>query len=758
MMLLLLTKTGRGSFGTIRKVRRKADGQILCRKEINYHRLQKKERDQLQAEFSILESLKHKNIVRYSHHERHDATGDVYLYMEYCGGGDLGTVIKKLKRDSMTYHKRVLAPEDYVWRILSQLLSALYRCHYGQQPPPTGSGPDATEPKTEDGKEPNMILHRDIKPENIFLGEDQVVKLGDFGLSKLIGGMDFASTYVGTPFYMSPEIYNGEKYTLEADVWAVGCLIYELCTHEPPFPAKTQPELVEKVLKGSTGAQFQADFRKTFRNPALPNVYSEELQNIILHCLQPNPRNRPKTFELLGKRPVWLQRKQQELEEWEERLKQEQLESEAKLAKRQQEMDMQVQKEMKKEMQTYRLKIDLQMQQKLQADLDRMRGLFEKEVTERVTVEAAKAVERFKLEAVRTLQPQEASTTAPDATTEVLSQETLQQSTNTSASLEDDFLTTANTSFSSLSIQTSPKSGSIFEKKAPPLKRQRTAFARSKTTFDSPADIQMSDPSPMSISSLNLSPRRNQAAANAASHFPRGNIFAEAEAARQKWEPRLAYTTDEEEDEDELDFLNNDSPIRPKVTKATTDPMKPPPPSFHSGRPGLVRQHTTAAVMQTLSSKPNLFPTKRNMGAEVRAAMGAGANAGSGIPRSATESNLTARPSSPKSRRLSKIPSSTNLKAEVATSPKRGLTSKLAPKGGEDMLKAVHNRNLGGKTLVELSQERNMKGMVAEIDQNAPVWDPEELGEECMPSPFLKRDVRNLVGVGNGVAGGRGLR
>lgn len=745
-------------------MRRKADGQILCRKEINYHRLQKKERDQLQAEFSILESLKHRNIVRYSHHERHDATGDVYLYMEYCGGGDLGTVIKKLKRDSTTHHKRVLAPEDYVWRILSQLLSALYRCHYGQHPPPTGVGPDAAEPKTEDGKEPNMILHRDIKPENIFLGEDQVVKLGDFGLSKLIGGMDFASTYVGTPFYMSPEIYNGEKYTLEADVWAVGCLIYELCTHEPPFPAKTQPELVEKVLKGSTGTQFQADFRKTFRNPALPNVYSEELQNIILHCLQPNPRNRPKTFELLGKRPVWLERKQQELEEWEERLKGEQLALEAQIVKRQQEMDLQLQKDLKKEMQTYRLKIDLQMQQKFQADLDRMRGLFEMEVAERVTVEATKAVEKFKLDAARVLQVREGQTAAdtelPSRPQTSLSQlDNLQQSTDTSTPPEEYFLATANTSLSSLSIQTSPKSGSIFEKKekVPPPKRQRTAFARSKTTFDSPADIQMSDPSPMSISSLNLSPRRN---APAPSHFPRGNIFAEAEAARQKWEPRLAYTSDDEEDDEELDFLNNDSPIRPKAIKATTDPTKALPPHFRLGRPSLVRQHTTAAVMQTLTTKPALLPTKRNTGAEIRAAIAAGANAGSGIPRSATESNLNARPASPKNRRLSKIPSSANLKGDAATSPKRGLTSKLAPKnpaGGEDMLKAVHNRKLGGKTLVELSQERQMKGTVAEIDQNAPVWDPEELGDECMPSPFLKRDVRNVLGGGSGGVV-RGLR
>ena len=189
-------------------MRRKADGQILCRKEINYHRLQKKERDQLQAEFSILESLKHKNIVRYSHHERHDATGDVYLYMEYCGGGDLGTVIKKLKRDSMTYRKRVLAPEDYVWRILSQLLSALYRCHYGQQPPPTGSGPDATEPKTEDGKEPNMILHRDIKPDNILmttLATGCRVVLTDFGGARRIANhRQRMNTLAGTAEYIAP--------------------------------------------------------------------------------------------------------------------------------------------------------------------------------------------------------------------------------------------------------------------------------------------------------------------------------------------------------------------------------------------------------------------------------------------------------------------------------------------------------------------------------------------------------------------------
>jgi serine/threonine protein kinase len=763
-------------------VRRKADGQILCRKEINYQKLGEKEKEQLQAEFSILESLKHKNIVRYSHHEKRASTGDVYLYMEYCGGGDLGTIIKKLQRDSITYKKPVLASEEFVWRILSQLLSALYRCHYGQHPPPTSKEPGMKEPKTEEGKEWNMILHRDIKPENVFLGDGEVVKLGDFGLSKLIESTDFASTYVGTPFYMSPEIYNGEKYTLEADVWAVGCLIYELCTHQPPFPANSQTKLVEKVLKGSTGEEFQADFRRAFRNSSLPNVYSEELQNVILRCLKPNPRHRPKTYQLLGQRSVWMQRREQELEEWAEQLREEQSALEANLLKRQQEMELQMQNQMQKDIKeaesTYRLKVDMQGQQKLQSDTERLRGRFETEVAERVTVETARFVENFKLEATCAAQVQGESRAGGQdpisrPQTSLSHVDPFMQSITTSTSPDEDSLTTANTSFGSLSIQTSPKPGSIFEKKEklPIPKRQRVAYCRSKTSFESPGDIHMSDPSPMSISSLNLSPRRTVPAPP--THFPRGNIFAEAEAARQKWEPRLAYTTDDEEDDDDvLDFLNNDSPIRPKPIKLTSDPMKPPPPQLRPGRPNMVRQHTTAAVMQTLSNKPALLPSKRSKAADVRAALAAGLKPPrADIARSATESNLNARPvSPPRNRRLSKIPSSTNLKADAATSPKRGLTSKLAPKGvnrnqdstgtgGEEMLKAVHARNLGGKTLVELSQERQMRGVVAEGDRDlcAPVWDPEVCGEECMPSPFLKRDVRNVLGMGNGNVV-RGLR
>lgn len=90
--------------------------------------MSQKERDQLHSEFSILSSLSHPNIVGYFHREHLKNTQELYLYMEYCGGGDLGCVIKELKR------KKELAKEDFVWRIFSQLVTALYRCHHGVDP------------------------------------------------------------------------------------------------------------------------------------------------------------------------------------------------------------------------------------------------------------------------------------------------------------------------------------------------------------------------------------------------------------------------------------------------------------------------------------------------------------------------------------------------------------------------------------------------------------------------------------------------
>lgn len=127
--------------------------------------MSQKEKEQLQAELSILKELKHPNIVQYFERDHLRDSEDLHLYMEYCGNGDLGQVIKRYKA------KNQRAPEEFVWSIFSQLVTALFRCHYGRDPPDVGRDvlglPETRIPlrsKKDSGQ--LVIIHRDLKPEN----------------------------------------------------------------------------------------------------------------------------------------------------------------------------------------------------------------------------------------------------------------------------------------------------------------------------------------------------------------------------------------------------------------------------------------------------------------------------------------------------------------------------------------------------------------------------------------------------------------
>lgn len=74
----------------------------------------------------------------------------------------------------------------------------------------------------------HKVIHRDIKPGNVFLTKDGSVKLGDFGLCRSLNDQSQAATNVGTPLYMAPEILAKQPYSEKADVWSLGCVIYEL--------------------------------------------------------------------------------------------------------------------------------------------------------------------------------------------------------------------------------------------------------------------------------------------------------------------------------------------------------------------------------------------------------------------------------------------------------------------------------------------------------------------------------------------------
>src|SRR5437762_11298842 len=115
--------------------------QIMARKEISYVHMSPKKKEQLSAEFNILSKLSHPNIVQYYHREYNQFDQSLYIYMEYCGGGDLSTQIKRCRANG------TLVPENIVWNIFTQIVLALYKCHNGTDAPPAGEMLDGWEKK-----------------------------------------------------------------------------------------------------------------------------------------------------------------------------------------------------------------------------------------------------------------------------------------------------------------------------------------------------------------------------------------------------------------------------------------------------------------------------------------------------------------------------------------------------------------------------------------------------------------------------------
>ncbi|RXM27242.1 Serine/threonine-protein kinase Nek11 [Acipenser ruthenus] len=111
------------------------------------------------------------------------------------------------------------------------------------------------------------ILHRDLKTKNIFL-KNNIVKIGDFGVSCLLmGSCDLATTFTGTPYYMSPEALNHQGYNSKSDIWSLACILYEMCCLDHAFTGNNFLSVVLKIVEGET--------------PSLPDRYSKELNSIM---------------------------------------------------------------------------------------------------------------------------------------------------------------------------------------------------------------------------------------------------------------------------------------------------------------------------------------------------------------------------------------------------------------------------------------------------------------------------------------------
>ncbi|XP_032998645.1 serine/threonine-protein kinase Nek3 isoform X1 [Lacerta agilis] len=249
----VLAILGEGSFGRVLLVCHKNKNQKYAMKEI---RLPKSVlgTEKSWNESILLAKMKHPNIVAYL--ESFEADGHLYIVMEYCDDGDL---MQKIK-----LRKGKLFPEDTILNWFAQMCLGVKYIH------------------------DKRVLHRDIKSKNIFLTQNGKVKLGDFGSALLLSSPEaYACSYVGTPYYVPPEIWENTPYNNKSDIWSLGCILYELCTLKHPFQANSWKHLILKICKG-------------YYNP-LPPYYTYELQYLIKQMFKKNPKNRPSATTILAR-------------------------------------------------------------------------------------------------------------------------------------------------------------------------------------------------------------------------------------------------------------------------------------------------------------------------------------------------------------------------------------------------------------------------------------------------------------------------
>ncbi|XP_073927823.1 serine/threonine-protein kinase 36 isoform X2 [Castor canadensis] len=209
----VLEMIGEGSFGRVYKGRKKYSAQVVALKFIPKLGRSEKELRNLQREIEIMRGLRHPNIVHML--DSFETEKEVVVVTDYAEG----ELFQILEDDGKL-------PEDQVQAIAAQLVSALYYLHS------------------------HRILHRDMKPQNILLAKDGGIKLCDFGFARAMSTNTMVLTSIkGTPLYMSPELVEERPYDHTADLWSVGCILYELAVGTPPFYTTSIFQLVSLILK-----------------------------------------------------------------------------------------------------------------------------------------------------------------------------------------------------------------------------------------------------------------------------------------------------------------------------------------------------------------------------------------------------------------------------------------------------------------------------------------------------------------------------
>ena len=247
---------GKGNYGKAYLVKSIEDNNLYVNKIIDMSQFTKEQLESALHEAEILKSLQHPNIIRCIDFFVDDKK--LCLVTEYADLGDLSKIIKYQILSGYYFC------EEIILNWFTQLCFAIKYIHS------------------------KNILHRDLKLSNIFLTSKGNIKLGDFGIAKILTSKDdLAKTLVGTPYYLSPELCLKKPYNHKSDIWSLGCILYEMMYLKHAFEAESLGELVINILKGNFSLNINAGF-------------SKDVINLVKNILIIDANKRPSVNDILN--------------------------------------------------------------------------------------------------------------------------------------------------------------------------------------------------------------------------------------------------------------------------------------------------------------------------------------------------------------------------------------------------------------------------------------------------------------------------
>ncbi|CDS35968.1 STE20 serine:threonine protein kinase [Echinococcus multilocularis] len=250
-----IAELGDGAFGKVYKASNIKTGQVAALKSVDFS--SDEEMEDLMVEIDILHECKHPNILQL--HEAYVFEKKIWMYLEFCGGGAVDSIMKALDKP---------LTEPQIRFISHEVISGLAFLHK------------------------HLIIHRDLKAGNILITLNNEIRLADFGVStRMASENQKRTTFIGTPYWMAPEViacetFKDNPYDMAADVWSFGITLIEFAEMLPPYNDLNPTRVLLKITRSDP---------PTFSRP---EAWSPSLNNLLQRCLQKNPGQRPSMDDL----------------------------------------------------------------------------------------------------------------------------------------------------------------------------------------------------------------------------------------------------------------------------------------------------------------------------------------------------------------------------------------------------------------------------------------------------------------------------